>query len=253
VVLCSRLRPGAELESPDQAVKVALRSLARRYQSLSAEIAELEGGLDELTARANPALRGAKGVGPDVAGILLVAAGDNPERLRNEASFAALCGASPIEASSGKTVRHRLNRAGNRQANHALWRIATVRLSCDPATQAYAKRRRSEGKSDREIVRCLKRYAAREVYVLLTQPPRVPNGAELRAVRVAHGLSLAVVAKSLGTFGSYISKLERGLVHDSDFAERYERQLSTFSAELAPDAPPQRPPKSAGSLSQPAA
>ncbi len=147
------------------------------------------------------------------------------------------------------TIRHRLNRAGNCQANHALWRIATVRLSCDPATQAYAKRRRSEGKSDREIVRCLKPLCRPVRFTsLLTQPPRVPNGAELRAVRVAHGLSLAVVAKSLGTFGSYTSKLERGLVHDSDFADRYERQLSDFSAELAPGAPPQRPPKSANSL-----
>jgi transposase len=253
VVLCSRLRPGAELESPDQAVKLALRSLARRYQSLSVEIAELESGLDEFTARANPALRGAKGVGPDVAGILLVAAGDNPERVRNEASFAALCGASPVEASSGKTVRHRLNRAGNRQANHALWRIATVRLSYDPATQAYAKRRRTEGKSDREILRCLKRYAAREVYVLLTRPPRVPNAAELRASRLARGLSLRDVAKSLGTSGSYISQLERGLVHNTRFADRYERQLSLFGAKPAPEAPPGAPPGSANSFSQPAA
>jgi len=119
VALCSRLRPGADLENPDQAVKVALRALARRHQSLSAEIAELEVSIDELTARINPALRGAKGVGPDVASILLVAGGANPERLGNEASFAALCDPSPVEASSGKTVRHRLNRAGNRQANHA--------------------------------------------------------------------------------------------------------------------------------------
>ncbi len=167
-------------------------------------------------------------MGPDVASILLVAAGDNPERLRNEASFAALCGASPVEASSGKKVRHRLNRSGNRQANHALWRIATVRLSCDPATQAYAMRRRSEGKSDREIVRCLKRYVAREVYLLLTEPPRVPVGADLRAARVGRGLSLAVVADTLGTSGSYVSRLERGLVHDTKFAGLYERHLSVL-------------------------
>jgi hypothetical protein len=90
-----------------------------------------------------------------------------------------MCGASPVEASSGKTVRHRLNRGGNRQANHALWRIVMVRLTCDPATQAYAERRRAEGKSDREIVRCLKRYVAREVYRYLVAPEAVPAGADL--------------------------------------------------------------------------
>ena len=92
---------------------------------------DLKASLDDLTARANPALRAVKGIGPDVAAILLVTAGDNPERLRNEAAFAAMCGVSPVEASSGKTVRHRLNRSGNRQANHALWRIATNRLITD--------------------------------------------------------------------------------------------------------------------------
>ena len=114
---------------------------ARRYLALSEEMAELESKLDDLTARANPALRGARGVGVDVAAILLVAAGDNPERMSSEAAFAALCGVSPIEASSGKVVRHRLNRSGNRQANHALWRIVMVRLTCNPATQAYVARR----------------------------------------------------------------------------------------------------------------
>jgi transposase len=202
VAQCARLRPGVDLSDPDQAVKAALRSLARRYQSLSLEMGELEARLDELTVRANAALRGAKGVGTDVASILLVAAGDNPERLRSEASFAALCGVSPVEASSGKTVRHRLNRAGNRQANHALWRMATVRLSCDPATKA------------------------REVYLLLTDPPRVPRGAVLRVARTARGLTLAEVVEALGTSNSYVSRIERGLIHDSEYAALYERWLS---------------------------
>ena len=104
------------------------------------------------------------GVGPDTAGALLVAAGDNPDRLRNERSFAHLCGASPLDASSGKQLRHRLNRGGDRMANAALWRIVLVRMSREPRTQAYVRRRRAEGKTTAEIMRCLKRYVAREVF-----------------------------------------------------------------------------------------
>lgn len=127
----ARFRSGP-VTDPTQATREAMRSLARRYQALTAEISKLRGQLDELTGQANPALRAAKGVGADVASILLIAAGDNPERLRSEAAFAAMSGVSPIEASSGLTTRHRLNRGGNRQANHALWRIAMVRLATDP-------------------------------------------------------------------------------------------------------------------------
>jgi transposase len=98
---------------------------------------------------------------------VLVAAGDNPQRLRNEATWAHLCGVTPIEASSGKITRHRLNRSGDRQANHALWRIALTRMSNDPRTRVYVERRIAEGKTTLEIVRILKRYIAREVYPLL--------------------------------------------------------------------------------------
>jgi transposase len=223
---CAHFRVGAELSDPLSATKRALRSLARRYGALSAEIVELEASLDELTARANPALRGAKGVGPDVAGMLLVAAGDNPDRIRSEASFAALCGASPIEASSGKIRRHRLSRSGNRQANHALWRIAMVRLGCDPKTQAYAKRRTAEGKTKREILRCLKRYIAREMFHLITDPKAVPQGSELRTTRTDAGLTLHTAASALGTSTVQISQLERAIRHNSDLAHRYERWLS---------------------------
>jgi transposase len=138
-----------------------------------------------------------------------------------------MCGASPVEASSGKTVRHRLNRGGNRQANHALWRIVMVRLTCDPATQAYAERRRAEGKSDREIVRCLKRYVAREVYRYLVAPEAVPAGADLRLARVSAGLTLAAVAAELGTSINQISRLERAVVHDTDLARRFESLLAS--------------------------
>jgi transposase len=111
---------------------------------------------------------GRHGVGTHTAAILLIAAGDNPHRLSSSAAFAALCGVSPIPASSGRTTRHRLNPGGNRQANHALWRIAMVRLSHHQPTKDYATRRRAEGLSTREIIRCLKRYIAREIYQAIT-------------------------------------------------------------------------------------
>lgn len=205
--------------------RLALRALGRRYLALTTEMDELERLLDSLTAEANPALRGMKSVGTDVAAILLVAAGDNPQRMTSESAFAAFCGVSPIEASSGKIVRHRLNRGGNRQANHALWRIVMVRLTCDQATRRYSARRQAEGKSDREAMRCLKRYVARDVYRHLVAPGQVPAGPDLRVARVAAGLTLAVVARRFGTSMIKISRLERALDHDTEFARRYERYL----------------------------
>ena len=234
VARAARFQVTGDVADPAVGTKAALRSLARRYQALGSEMAELEATLDRLSARANPALRGAKGVGPDVAAILLVAAGDNPERMRSESAFAALCGVSPIEASSGKTTRHRLNRSGNRQANHALWRIVMVRLSTgDPVTKAYFARRRGEGKSDREIVRCLKRHVAREVYRHLVRPEAVPAGADLRAARLAARISLQTVADALGSWPTRISELERGLAHDTALARRYTAWLAAH----ADDAP----------------
>ena len=171
---CARLRPNSTTDALIGAAKRALRSLARRHQALSAEIAALDGELRALCAAANPALLAAHGVGPDTAAALLIAAGDNPHRLHSDASFAALCGASPLPASSGQTTRHRLNRGGNRHANQALWRIAMVRLRHDPRTQAYAARRTSEGKTTRDTIRCLKRHIAREIHRLLTNPPPHP-------------------------------------------------------------------------------
>jgi transposase len=149
------------------ATKFALRSVARRYEALSAEIAELEVHLDRLVAQAAPELVSLPGIGTDNAATLLVVAGDNPQRLRSEASFASLCGVAPIAASPGKVVRHRLNRGGNREANRALYMICLARMRRDRRTQGYVARRTQEGKSKREIIRCLKRYVAREVYRVL--------------------------------------------------------------------------------------
>ncbi|MDA8360148.1 MAG: IS110 family transposase [Actinomycetota bacterium] len=237
---CARFHVTGDAADPLVGTKLALRTLARRYQALSTEMAELEAALDELTARANPALRGARGVGTDVASILLVAAGDNPERLKSEAAFAALCGVSPVEASSGKTVRHRLNRSGNRQANHALWRIVMVRLGTgDPATMAYVERRTAEGKSRREIIRCLKRYVAREIYRHLMRPEAVPAGHDLRAGRLAAHISLQTVATALASWPTRISELERGLKHDTDLARRYSEWLDWNQSMDVPNAPTQ--------------
>ena len=157
------------LTTPTAAVRLALRGLGQRYQHLDAEIALLTEQLDALTARHAPKLRDLHGVGPDCAAALLIAAGDNPRRLHSEAAFAALCGTSPVEASSGKTRRHRLNRGGDRQANAALHRVVVVRLRWHQPTRDYATRRTTQGKTSKEILRCLKRYVAREVFAVLRQ------------------------------------------------------------------------------------
>jgi len=163
--LCRHLRPRpGELHRPAQAAKVALRSLAHRIDTLDAEIADLDVQLEQLVQAAAPRTTQLLGISTGHAGQLLVTAGQNIERLRGDAAFAALCGASPIPASSGKTTRHRLNYGGDRDANRALHMIAVCRLRYCERTRAYAQRRTAEGKTKREIIRCLKRYIAREAY-----------------------------------------------------------------------------------------
>ena len=166
---CAALRPDPNhAAEPDTATKISLRSLARRHQQLTTDITELDKLINPLVQAINPALSAAHGVGPEVAGQLLVTAGDNPHRLRTEAAFAMLCGVAPLPASSGKTHRHRLNRGGDRQANCALYRIALTRLARDSRTRTYRDRRIQQGLSTTETMRCLKRYIAREIYTLLT-------------------------------------------------------------------------------------
>jgi transposase len=168
------------MTTPTAAAKYAMNALARRIQHLDTEIAGLDAHLKDILTAAHPRLLAAHGVGPDTAGALLVAAGDNPERLANERCFAALCGASPVQASSGNTHRHRVNRGGDRQANSALWRIVLVRMKTHPPTRAYVARRTAEGMSKRDIMRCLKRYVARELYHHINPTP--PTARHLQLV-----------------------------------------------------------------------
>ena len=164
-VLCLKLRPQADrLHEPAQAAKFALRSLARRIHDLDSEISALDQQLERLVRLAAPRTVSLFGVGTQSAGQLLVTAGQNISRLHGEAAFAKICGAAPIQASSGRTTRHRLDFGGDRQANRALHMIAVCRLRHCQRTQAYAEKRTAEGLSRREILRCLKRYIARETY-----------------------------------------------------------------------------------------
>jgi transposase len=166
----ARFRLGGCPDDVTAATKFALRSVARRYLRLSEEVSELGEQLDRLVGEAAPELIAVEGVGTDTAASLLIAAGDNPQRLRSEAAFAHLCGVAPIPASSGKVARHRLNRRGNRDANRALYAIAFGRMRRDRRTRDYVARRTVEGKSKKEIIRCLKRYIARELYRVLVVP-----------------------------------------------------------------------------------
>jgi transposase len=177
--ICARFRlPTSNLQDPALAAKFALRTLGQRIETLDREIDALDHQLTQLVAQAAPRTIQLLGISTGHAGQLLTTAGQNIDRLTSEASFAALCGASPIPASSGKTSRHRLNRGGDRNANRALHLIAVVRLRYCQRTRAYAERRARQGKSKREIIRCLKRYIAREVYNTLR--------ADLAAHHISH-------------------------------------------------------------------
>jgi transposase len=173
VRIAARWRTGSEPDTHLAVTKHAMRSLARRHEQLADEIRDLDAHLDRLVRQAAPDLIAVKGLGPVTCAALLVAVGDNPDRMRSESAFAHLCGVAPVPASSGKTTRHRLNRGGDRQANYALYILAVTRLAWDPRTRAYAAKRRREGKTGKEIIRCLKRHIAREIYHLLvpSQPP----------------------------------------------------------------------------------
>ena len=168
---CAALDSKPSVAAPDDAMRHVLGSLARRWLLLHEEIKIHSKHLKKQTKSAAPRLVAAVGVGLDIAAEMLITAGDNTDRVRSEAAFAKMCGACPIPAGSGKTNgRHRLNRGGNRQANAALYRAVIVRMRWHEPTIAYVERRTTEGLSKREIIRCLKRYLAREIYHLLPEP-----------------------------------------------------------------------------------
>ena len=164
ITRCAGLRPGP-LDTPVASGKHTLRSLARRWLALAEEIATHDRHLAQLTAKTAPTLREGFAVGANTAAALLTIFGDNPERIRSEAAFAKLCGACPIPASSGMTTgRHRLYRGGHRQANAALHRVVVVRMRYHQPTVDSVVRRTADGRTKREIIRCLKRFLAREIY-----------------------------------------------------------------------------------------
>lgn len=168
---CATLPDVSTASLPQQTTTHALRGLAQRILALTREADLTEAQMTALIETHAPELIARTGIGPDSAAALLVVAGDNHDRIHTEASFAALCGVSPVEASSGNTHRRRLNRGGDRRANAALYRIVLSRLRWDARTQEYMTRRLAQGRTRREVIRCLKRYVAREVFVLITAPP----------------------------------------------------------------------------------
>ncbi|MFI9563341.1 IS110 family RNA-guided transposase [Streptomyces rishiriensis] len=205
----TRLRPAGD--ALHVTVLTTLKSLARRVKELTAEHDALTRALDAEVTAHNPGLRAAYGVGPDTAAQLLITAGGNPERMRTEASFAALCGAAPVPASSGRTHRHRLSRGGDRAANAALYRIALVRMPSDARTRAYVAQQTAAGRTKKEIIRLLKRATAREVFRCLTTKVTSPGTADLRPLRQAKNITLTAVARHFGVWPTTISRLERGL------------------------------------------
>lgn len=172
------LRPGP-LTSTTASAKTSLRAIARRWLALDEEIKDHDANLEALTAARAPELMQAHGMGAGTAAEMLLLVGDNPERIRSEAAFAKLCGACPIPASSGKTNRHRLNRGGNRQANAALYRVVITRMRGHQPTLDYVRRRTADGKGKSEIIRCLKRFVAREIFGYLCRTPDTANPARI--------------------------------------------------------------------------
>lgn len=225
----ARCHPNAHTEPIAVAVLTAGKALAGRIEFLERQADELTTALDAITSAINPALRAAYGVGPDTAAQLLITAGTNTHRLRNEAAFAMLCGVAPIPASSGKTTRHRLSRGGDRSANNALYRIALVRMSNDPRTRDYVTRQLANGRSKLDILRLLKRAIAREMFKHLTKPAGIDDYSDLRPTRQAKNISLAVVADHFGVWPNDISRLERGLKRDDTLATGYRNWLAAIA------------------------
>jgi transposase len=218
-------RPATQ-DGTSRSVLTALKLLAQRHQFLTRQAEDLEHQLADLVRAANPHLLSLRGVGPITAAQLLITAGGNPDRLRSEASFAALCGTAPVPASSGKTSRHRLSRGGDRAANSALHTIALVRMVCDPRTRDYVTRQADRGRDGTETLRLLKRAIAREVFKSLTGALAAPELADLRPARQAKNITITAAANAMGTYPSKIIRTELGTYPDYELARRYREWLS---------------------------
>lgn len=222
-----RCRPGLHPDSEGRLVLTALRSLARRHQLLTEEITRLDAELTSLIEHTAPHLLHLHGVGNTTAAQLLITVGGNPDRLRSEASFAALCGTAPVPASSGKTTRHRLSRGGDRRANNALHTIALARMRNHPPTKAFEHRQRERGRSTAEILRILKRAIAREMFKQLSRPHEDLGVHDLRPARQAKNITIDAAARALGLAPMTISRTERGQFVTPEVVNRYRQWLTT--------------------------
>jgi transposase len=226
VATLATTRPAQVHDQADADTLHALRSLARRHRDLGAEITDLEQRMLTRATRANPALMAIKGVGPVVGAQLLITAGDNPDRLRSSASFAALCGTAPIPVSSGRTDRHRLSRGGDRHANAALHHIVKNRMTHDRPTRAYRDTHLAKGWTNKAVYRALKRAVAREIHRALAGHCAVPDYTDLRPTRQTKNITLTQVADALDVWPARVGELELGRRRDDAFADRYRQWLN---------------------------
>ena len=220
-------RPGVHTDIEERLVLTALKSIARRHQVLTEEITKLDTELTVVIQQSAPHLLHLHGVGNTTAAQLLITVGGNPDRLRSEASFAALCGTAPVPASSGKTTRHRLSRGGDRRANSALHTIALARMRNHPPTKAFAQRQRDRGRSTPELLRILKRAIAREMFKQLTKPHADLAVHDLRPARQAKNITLEAAARAIGVAPITISRTERGQFITPEIVDRYRQWLRT--------------------------
>lgn len=216
-------------KGPYKHLLMALISLAGRYKTATSQASALEAEMEAILKRSYRRLLTLKGVSTVTAATIVVSAGANPKRFKNDAAFSRCAGTSPIPASTANSGRHRLNQGGNRRLNAAIHRIVIVRLSCDERSQDYMARARARGKTRREAIRSLKRYVAREVFhALCSEEPELPS-ASLRDRRKRAGLTILAVANSLGANQARISRLERGLTFDSELEKRYVQLLDEMA------------------------
>lgn len=226
IAVLARCRPSSHTHPTSVAVLTGCKALAQRVEFLKRQGKDLTTELDALVTAINPGLRAAYGVGPDTAAQLIITAGTNPYRLRNQAAFAMLCGAAPIPASSGKTTRHRLSRGGDRAAHQALHRITLVRMSSDARTRAYVAHQLANGRSKKDILPLLKRAIAREIFRLLTQQCDIDDYRDLRPIRQNKNITVTAAAQHFSVWPTVISRIERGLQRNDTLATNHRQWLA---------------------------